>query len=136
MKKHRGMCLCALVASVVAARAGATLVTFTGGTVTHLDATTDVTNNSASYDNVNYYVEQGYRLDFIPDSGSAGFATHVGNYYGAGNDVIHTHWATGAFGGVTSVEITQIAPGPFDLNYFTLTSNTDTGGSAASGTQH
>jgi hypothetical protein len=52
-----------------------------------------------------------------------------------GNDVIHSHWATGNFGTVTAVEITQIGGGTFDLNFFTLTSNTETGGSAASGNE-
>jgi hypothetical protein len=36
---------------------------------------------------------------------------------------------------VTSVEITKIAGGTFDLNYFVLTSNTDDGGYLASGNE-
>lgn len=111
----------------------AAVIDFTGGTVTRLDATTGITNNSNIFDNVNYYEENGFKLDFIPDAGSQGFATQVGDYYRAGNDVIHAHWATGSFGGVTAVEITKIGGGTFDLNYFILTSNTDTGGAAASG---
>ena len=113
--------------------ASAVVIDFTGGTVTRLDTTTETTNNVANWDNVDYYEENGFRLDFIPNSGSAGFATQVGNYYGAGNDVIHAHWATGNFGGITAIEITKIGGGTFDLNYFILTSNTDTGGAAASG---
>jgi hypothetical protein len=115
--------------------ATAVVIDFTGGTVTRLDSSTETTSNSVNWDNVDYYEEGGFRLDFLPNSGSAGFATNVGNYYGAGNDVIHAHWATGDFGGVTSIEITKIGGGTFDLNYFILTSNTDTGGAPASGSE-
>jgi len=113
--------------------ASAAVIDFTGGTVYRLDSSTATPNNTVSYDNVDYYEENGFRLDFLPNPGSAGFATHVGDYYGAGNDVIHAHWATGNFGGVTAVEITKIGGGTFDLNYFILTSNTDVGGGPASG---
>jgi hypothetical protein len=117
----------------VAQQSRAVIVDFTGGTVTHLDSSTSITTNTLDYPNVDYYEENGFRLDFIPNSGSAGFATHVGSYYQPGNDVIHSHWATGNFGGVTAVEITKIAGGPFNLNYFVLTSNTQIGGGAATG---
>src|SRR5262249_43168411 len=116
-------------------QAHAVVIGFTGGTVTHLGGATDVTNNIASYDNVDYYTEGGFKLDFLPNGGSAGFATHVGNYYGAGNDVIHSHWSTGSFGGVMQVDITKIGGGTFDLNYFILTSNTAHGGGFADGTE-
>ncbi|WP_291851170.1 PEP-CTERM sorting domain-containing protein [Accumulibacter sp.] len=115
--------------------ASAAVIDFTGGTVTRLDATTETTNNTVTWDNVDYYEENGFRLDFLPNAGSTGFATNVGNYYGAGNDVIHAHWATGNYGGVTAIEITKIGGGTFDLNYFILTSNTDFGGGAASGNE-
>jgi len=115
--------------------ASAAVITFTGGTVYRLDATTQTTSNTVNWDNVDYYEENGFRLDFIPNAGSAGFAANVGNYYGVGNDVIHAHWATGNFGGVTAIEITKIGGGTFDLNYFILTSNTDTGGAPASGNE-
>jgi hypothetical protein len=125
------------LAFVGASAAGteAAQITFTGGTVTRLDASTQTTNNSVVWDNVDYYEEDGFRLDFIPNGGSAGFATNIGNYYNAGNDVIHAHWATGNFGGVTAIEITKIGGGTFDLNYFILTSNTDAGGAPASGNE-
>ena len=99
------------------------------------DVCPTTTNNVVTWDNVDYYEEDGFELDFLPNSGSAGFATHIGNYYSAGNDVIHSHWATGDFGGVEAIEITKIGGGTFDLNYFILTSNTDTGGGAASGNE-
>ncbi|NUQ69151.1 MAG: hypothetical protein HUU18_12860 [Phycisphaerales bacterium] len=134
MNRVMAMSSCALVAAC-AASASATLVTFTGGTVTRLDSTTQITNTTVTWDNVDYYEEGGYRLDFQPNGGSAGFASHVGSYYGPGNDVIHGHWLTGGLGGLTTIAITQIAPGTFDLNYFTLTSNTDLGGGPASGNE-
>jgi hypothetical protein len=123
----------ALLLSNLAHQSHAAIVDFTGGTVTHLDATTSTTTNTLDYPNVDYYEENGFRLDFLPNSGSAGFATHVGSYYQPGNDVIHSHWSTGNFGGVTAVEITKIGGGTFNLNYFDLTSNTALGGGAATG---
>jgi hypothetical protein len=121
------------LAGLSAAATEAAQITFTGGTVTRLDASTETTNNTVVWDGVDYYEEDGFRLDFVPNAGSEGFATHVGNYYNAGDDVIHAHWATGDFGGVTAIEITKVGGGTFDLNYFILTSNTDTGGAPASG---
>lgn len=133
MKRFGAGLACALAAGVAASSAQAVLITFTGGTVTRFDATTQTTNNSVVWDNVSYYEESGYRFSFYSNSG--GFSSNIGDYYGAGNDVIHAHWATGDYGGVTLMEITQIAPGTFDLNYFTLTSNTDFGGGPASGNE-
>lgn len=124
-----------LVLTCSAVQLKAAIVTFTGGVVTRLDASTETTNNVVTWDNVDYYEEAGFRLDFQPNSGSAGFATHVGNYYSAGNDVIHSHWATGNFGLVMTVEITKIGGGTFDLNYFLLTSNTERGGGPATGNE-
>ena len=133
MNLHITRLLASLSLLVLGVPASAAVITFTGGTVTRLDTTTPTTNNSVSWDNVDYYEEAGFRLDFLPNAGSAGFSTHVGNYYGAGNDVIHSHWATGVFGLVMAIEITKIGGGTFDLNYFVLTSNTDMGGGPASG---
>lgn len=75
------------------------------------------------------YTEDGFTLSLV---GGTGF---VGDYYTAGNNVIHAHWATGNFGTVSAIEITKVGGGTFDLNYFILTSNTDTGGGAASGSE-
>jgi hypothetical protein len=117
---------------LVSAAAGAVQINFTGGTVHLLDGTTQTTNNSVVWQNVDYYEEGGFRLDFEPDT-ATGFSTIIGNYYGGANDVIHSHWSTGDFGGVTRIIVTKIDGTAFDLNYFVLTSNTDTGGSVASG---
>lgn len=113
---------------------GATVINFTGGTVTRNDASTETTNNSVTWDNVDYYEEGGFRLDFI-SGGAGGFESNIGNYYGAGNDVIHGHWGTGDFGGLTMIKVTKLDNTAFDLNYFVLTSNTDTGGGVASGNE-
>jgi PEP-CTERM motif len=126
---------CALTVSGILAfglPAYAVQINFTGGTVVRNDASVQTTNNSVLWDNVDYYEEGGFRLDFI-SGGAGGFESNIGNYYGAGNDVIHGHWATGNFGGLTQIRVTKIDGSAFDLNYFVLTSNTDTGGSFASG---
>ena len=133
MNKIRIVVAVALIATCFALQSHAVVVDFTGGNVVRLDASTETTNNFVSWDNVDYYEEDGFRMDFLPNS-AGGFSTHVGNYYGVAlNDVIHSHWITGDFGTVTAVEITKIGGGTFDLNYFRLTSNTDRGGSFASG---
>lgn len=115
--------------------AQATQIKFTGGTVYRHSAPTGVTtNNVVTWNDVDYYEEGGFKLDFIGNESSGGeFASHIGNYYGAGNDVIHGHWNTGDYGDLTMIKVTKIDGSAFDLNYFILTSNTDTGGSAASG---
>jgi hypothetical protein len=98
-----------------AAPSHAAIVTFTGGTVTRLDTSTETTTTTANWDNVDYYEEDGFRLDFLPNTATL-FSTNVGDYYGAGNDVIHSHWATGNFGTVTSIEITKVGGGPASGN--------------------
>jgi hypothetical protein len=122
-----------LIALANASPSQAVVVDFTGGTVVRLDTTTETTNNIAIWDNVDYYDEGGFRMDFSPNS-ATGFSTHVGNYYGLPmNDVIHSHWDTGDFGTVQTVTITKIGGGTFDINYFVLTSNTEKGGNPATG---
>jgi len=95
--------------------AQAAVITFDGGT--GAGATTTA------------YTEDGFTLSLVGGTG------YVGDYYGAGNNVIHAHWATGDYGTVSAIEITKVGGGTFDLNYFILTSNTDTGGGAASGSE-
>jgi hypothetical protein len=126
----------ALLLAAFAMPAQATQIKFTGGTVYRHSAPTGVTtNNIVTWDNVDYYEEGGFKLDFIGNDGTLPFAAHIGNYYGAGNDVIHGHWATGDFGDLTMIKVTKIDGTAFDLNYFILTSNTDTGGAPASGSE-
>jgi len=105
--------------------ASAAVVTFTGGTVNLNDGSTRITNGTFSVQDVDFYTESGFVLDYI---GAGGFSAHVGNYYGTGNDVIHGHWGT-----LTSIDIYKSAGGTFDLNYFVLTSNTSVGGQPHTG---
>ena len=129
MGKIQSIGAAALIA--VCWQAQASVVTFTGGTATMLDASTHVSTNSTTWSPVDFYVEAGFKLDFLPGAAWG----YVGDYYGVGNSVIHAHWALGGLGSVATIEITKVGGGTFDLNYFKLTSNTDTGGGAANGTE-
>ncbi|MEK0448708.1 MAG: hypothetical protein RL088_976 [Verrucomicrobiota bacterium] len=100
----------------MASTSQAVLIDFTGGTVTGAYAT--------------HYEENGFQIDVTGSSGA-----FFGDYYGVGNNVIHAHWALGPYGNVTMITVSKIGGGTFDLNYFKLTSNTDTGGGAANGTE-
>lgn len=110
-------------------------IDFTGGTATLWDGTTHVTNGASVWESVDYYVENGFKLDFIEANRTRPFTSIIGDYYGGGNDVIHGHWSTGAYGDLTQIRVTKLDGTVFDLNYFILTSNTDTGGGAASGNE-
>lgn len=92
--------------------ASAAQITFDGGTATLGGGGTVVTTNSGGVSNVDYYDEDGFRLDFI------GSNEYIGNYYGAGNAVIHGH-----FPSMSQIKITKIGGGTFDLNYFIMTTN-------------
>jgi hypothetical protein len=98
----------------LAASASAAVITFTGGTISG---------------GGNIYEEAGFRVEAI--GGSATF----GDYYNAGNDVVHAHWLNGCCGTMTKLIVTKIDGTAFDLNYFVLTSNTNTGGAPADGTE-
>jgi hypothetical protein len=109
--------------------AHAAVIDFTGGTATLASSATVVTNGSTLFSGVDFYVENGFKLDFIGDVG------FVGPYYGGSNDVIHGHWDGGCCGNLTAIEITKVGGGTFDLNYFILTSNTAIGGGVATGAE-
>lgn len=111
----------------MAALAPAAVVTFTGGTVTKSDGTTAVTDTTTSYYGVDFYTENGFVFDYIGGSGGS-----IGDYYSAGNDVIHAHWGVGE---MTSIEIRKDGGGTFEFNYFVLTSNTLTPGGAPTGAE-
>ena len=123
----------------LAAIAPAAVVTFTGGTAygnfSYFDpatsnwvtATSAVTDGTQTFRGVDYYIENGFKFDYVGGSGGS-----IGNYYGGSNDVIHGHWGTGE---MTSIEITKVGGGTFDFNYFVLTSDTDYPGGAASGNE-
>ncbi len=125
MKKLSSICALSLC---LAAIAPAAVVTFTGGTATLNNGSTLITDGTFNTDNVDFYTESGFVLDYI---GGSGFSSNVGNYYNTGNDVIHGHWGMG----ITSIDIYKDGGGTFDLNYFVLTSNTSSGGGHASGVE-
>ena len=124
------------IAAVVmaASSAHAVLIDFTGGTVHFHGGGTATTDTTANFDDADYYEEGGMLFDFI-SGGASSFATHVGDYYGVGNDVIHGHWDAGPFGDLDLIRVEKIGGGMFDLNYLKVTTNTSTGGGPASGTE-
>jgi len=125
--------LSALVLICTAGTANAVVIDFTGGTAYLLDGSIVVTNNTwtpaTDWGATDYYIEQGFVLDFIGEGGL------IGDYYGGSNDIIHGHWGTGDYGTMTEIRIFRQDGNTFDLNYFELTSNTDEGGGAASGNE-
>jgi hypothetical protein len=123
-----GLAMAAFLLATTGTSMGA-IIDFTGGTATLSDSSTVVPNNSGVWGNVDYYVENGFKVDFIGGYGI------IGDYYSGNNDVIHGHWSTGPFGSLTSIKVTKTDSSTFDLNYFILTSNTDTGGGADSGSE-
>ncbi|MEO5795835.1 MAG: PEP-CTERM sorting domain-containing protein [Rhodoferax sp.] len=117
----------------MATSAQASLITFTGGTVTRNDASTGVTNNAINWDGVQSYEEAGFRFTFIGTDSD--FSSNVGDFYEVGNDVLQGHWATGNFGYLTQIRLTRTDGGTFSLGGFDIVSNTDTGGGPASGNE-
>ena len=105
-----------VIAFGLVASANATVITFTGGTVSG---------------GGNIYEEAGFRVEAI----GGGSSVFYGDYYSVGNDVVHGHWLNGCCGTMTKLIVTKIDGTAFDLNYFVLTSNTNTGGGAADGSE-
>ena len=131
--KISAIALAVLVAGVSSANAA--VIDFTGGTVFFNGGGSAVTNNTTNYGNVASYEEDGFRVEFIFLGAPVPFASNIGTYYGTQNDVIHGHWELGEYGNLTEIRISRIDNAAFDLNYFLLTSNTDTGGAPASGNE-
>ncbi|MFH0774775.1 MAG: PEP-CTERM sorting domain-containing protein [bacterium] len=135
MKKR---CLRGLVMGIflfgVAGLASAVNINFTGGTAYLADGSTYIPNNNGGAWNVDYYVEDGFRVDYIGNV-MGGWDAFIGDYYSVQNDVAHGHWATGGFGSLTSIQVTKVGGGIFSLKDFQLTSNTQWGGMPASGNE-
>ena len=137
-----GLLVKSLIAvAVVVATAGMALgvqIDFTGGTAYLTSGGTGTTTSGYDYySNTDYYIENGFMLDFVNPPGAWG--EYIGDYYGQDatgnyNDVIHGHWQSG-FGDMTAIQITKVGGGTFDLNYFILTSNTQIGGGSATGNE-
>jgi len=121
--------LIALLTATTFISAFADIVTFTGGTVYKADDTTAVTDGTQLYGNVSSYEEGDFYLQY---NSVSPFGQYIGTYYSQGNDVIHGHWD----GGLDSIEIARSDNGLFTLKYFSLTSNTEIGGGAATGNEN
>ena len=114
-----------------AGTAHAVIIDFTGG----------VTDNGFTTNNFNYtggassYSEDGVKIQFLNSIGGASHSGIVGDYYSigaggfVGNDVIHAHWGSD----LASIVFSMADSSVFDLNYFTLSSNTVIGGGQSSG---
>ncbi len=109
----------------------AVIIDFAGGTAYLSDGTSVSTSDTMSplyYSNVDYYIEDGVKFDFVGGYGI------VGRYYDSfshpeiENSVIHAHWDA-----LDSMVISMVDGSLFDLNYIDLTSNTTVGGGAATG---
>lgn len=111
------------------------LIDFTGGTATLWDTSTVTPNGSIVAESVDYYEEAGFKLDFLETDHFKPSTCIIGDYYDSGNDVIHGHWTSGDFGNLNEIKVTQTNGNSFDLNYFTLTSNTVSAGGAATGSE-
>lgn len=123
--------LTGLVALGTTGVSSAAVINFTGGTAILEDGTTVTTNNFNLYqDRVDYYIEDGIKIDFIGGYGTIGDYYSIGAGGFVGNDVIHSHWA-----GISAIVFSKLDGTPFDLNYFDLTSNTVIGGGQQQGTE-
>lgn len=137
MKKTACLAFCLLSGT-----ANAALIDFTGGTVYRNDGSTAVTSGVGSFDNVSYYVEDGFKLEFLFNSTPTAFGTHVGDYYNTGNDVFHAHWANNGsgnqsftYGEVYEIRVSKLDGTTFDLGGFRVSTNTATGGGHSDGNE-
>jgi hypothetical protein len=120
-----------LLGLVYSGISSAVIIDFAGGTAFLSDGTSVSTSDTMSplyYSNVDYYIEDGVKFDFVGGDGI------VGRYYDSfshpeiENSVIHAHWDA-----LDSMVISMVDGSLFDLNYIDLTSNTTVGGGAATG---
>ena len=106
------------------------IITFTGGDVYDtFGELKGVTNEQDLFFEVGSYVEQDFLIQY--NSIGSGEGQTIGDYYGFNNDVIHGHWD----GELQNIEISRLDNNVFDLEYFSLTSNTEVGGGAATGNE-
>ncbi|MDB4457043.1 Ig-like domain-containing protein, partial [Akkermansiaceae bacterium] len=135
--QRRGAFLALFAGSIaLAPLATGDTVTFTGGTATIANGPPVITDAQALYDNVVKYQEGDIVVTFLsPGEDWAGQS--IGTYYGSGpfeggnsDDVIHAHWND-----ISGIEIQRLDDVPFDLQFFHLTSNTENGGSQATGNE-
>lgn len=118
-----------------ASTANAAMIDFTGGTVYRNNGASAVTNGTTNFDNASYYVEDGFKLEFIFSSTPDSFGTHVGNYYNTGNDVFHAHWDSSPYGEVSEIRVSKLDGTTFDLGGFRVSTNTANGGGISDGNE-
>ncbi len=107
--------------------ANAVFIDFYGGTVFYGDGTSAETDDMATYYGVDYYVEDGFKIDFVgADTGI------IGDFYRGQDSVLHAHWDGGS---LSSIEVSMLDGSLFDLNTMALTSNTEWGGMASTGNE-
>ncbi len=114
------------------------IITFTGGNAILVDGIEDpttnpnisVTDGEQKFQGVSGYQEGDMILDYVSPNEDWSFQT-VGNYYNDGNDVIHGHWSA-----ISAIEIYREDDTAFDLQFFSLTSNTEIGGGPATGNEN
>jgi hypothetical protein len=106
------------------------IIDFTGGNVFGVDGTfLGNTDEQNLFFNVGSYVESDFLIQY--NTIGIGDGQTVGNYYGDSNDVLHGHWD----GELQSIEISHSDNAIFDFEFLALTSNTEIGGSAATGNE-
>ena len=145
MKKKLSVGL--VVLTYILGTTGATfgaIIDFAGGTAKLTNNTTVTTTNTGLWeDTVDYYEEDGIKVDFIDGAGT------IGDYYSTGqgtgsftgppyeNSIIHAHWYLegSGIGDVTSIRFTKSDGSSFDLNYVDITSNTAVGGGQSTGNE-
>lgn len=124
----------AALTSVVSLSVSAAVIDFNGGTAYLSDGTTWTPTDAATgvyRSNVDYYIEDGVRIDFVGGYGI------IGDYYSAfagppeNNSVIHAHWHD-----LEAVVFSMVDGSTMDLNYVDLSSNTTVGGGAATGLEN
>ncbi|MAC32449.1 MAG: hypothetical protein CME40_05255 [Haliea sp.] len=96
------------------------------------DVVSPISGDSRQYSSTVDYTESSFRMTVEP----TGAVVTVGKYYSESEGVVHGHWsAGGASNGMDRLLFRAESGETFDLNYYVLTSNTENGGSAATGNE-
>ncbi len=145
--------LLSLLSILALTSASAYIVNFTGGEITFGEgyssptgAPSTFSDNSNVFSGVKSYTEDNFFMEYVvTDPEHYGHQT-VGNYYGNG-DVIHGHWGEFIWNpetgqgeydysvGLVAIQVTTLDGTAFDLQYLSLTSNTEQGGGPATGNE-
>lgn len=115
---------------LIAGTASAQVIDFVGGDGVRPNDSIFVPADNSPYESVKAYTESGVSMVMEPVDATL----LLGDYYGVTESVIHGHWPYGG-GTMTGIRFALESGDPFDLNYYVLTSNTQTGGGAATGNE-